>query len=295
MSNLRKLLLGSLSALSMSFSSPSSGTTNNLLDVTSSASMTVAVGASGTILSSPDCINWTVRTSGTTNNLYAVRHNGTYFVAVGSGGTVLRSSDGITWSAQTIGTTNTLEGLCVKGTTFYVGGTGGVCYSSSNGASWTAKTTVPIPIQKLTTDGVNICTSSGSGFASYNSADSAVTWSLNGLGNVLNTEWLGTYALAFLSSGQSTDGIYKSDTASLLANYTKVHAMPMRAAAKSASCVIAVGGNGSVLVSTDSSATFSDKKQAGSTTNWNSVIFNQASGLFVIVGNAGNILLTRGI
>ena len=51
----------------------------------------VAVGASGTILTSPDGITWTARTSGTTNILYGVTWSGTQFVAVGGSGTIVTS------------------------------------------------------------------------------------------------------------------------------------------------------------------------------------------------------------
>jgi hypothetical protein len=43
----------------------------------------VAVGKGGTILTSPDGVNWTARTSGTRNDLYGVTYGNGTFVAVG--------------------------------------------------------------------------------------------------------------------------------------------------------------------------------------------------------------------
>jgi len=51
----------------------------------------VAVGDSGTILTSPDGVTWTTRTSGTTYYLTAVTYGNGTFVAVGENGTILQS------------------------------------------------------------------------------------------------------------------------------------------------------------------------------------------------------------
>ena len=60
----------------------------------------VAVGYSGTILTSTDGITWISRTSGTSQFLYSVTYSESLglFVAVGNGGTILTSTDGITWN-----------------------------------------------------------------------------------------------------------------------------------------------------------------------------------------------------
>ena len=51
----------------------------------------VAVGGSGTILTSPDGVTWTARTSGTGNGLRGVAYGNNTFVAVGEYGTILTS------------------------------------------------------------------------------------------------------------------------------------------------------------------------------------------------------------
>ena len=91
----------------------------------------VAVGFSGTILTSPDGITWTTRTSGTTYGLNGVTWSGTQFVAVGFSGTILTSLDGITWTSRTSGTTYQLNGVIWSGTQFVaVGLSGRIAISS---------------------------------------------------------------------------------------------------------------------------------------------------------------------
>ena len=58
----------------------------------------VAVGGSGTILTSSDGISWTSRTSGISNSFYGVTYANSTFVAVGDSGTIITSSDGTSWT-----------------------------------------------------------------------------------------------------------------------------------------------------------------------------------------------------
>ncbi|MDO8698889.1 MAG: hypothetical protein Q7J75_00425 [Rhodoferax sp.] len=68
----------------------------------------VAVGASGTVLSSTDAATWTVRTPPAAVDLKAVAY-GTQFIAAGNGGNIFTSLDGVTWVASSpTGTTNNL-------------------------------------------------------------------------------------------------------------------------------------------------------------------------------------------
>ena len=67
---------------------------------TTSSPLYAAVGNSGTILTSPDGTSWTSRTSGTTEDLYGVTYANSTFVVVGTSGTILTSSDGTTWDLE---------------------------------------------------------------------------------------------------------------------------------------------------------------------------------------------------
>jgi hypothetical protein len=55
----------------------------DLYGVTYGNELFVAVGKDGTILTSPDGVNWTVQTSPTSNTLYGVTYGDGLFVAVG--------------------------------------------------------------------------------------------------------------------------------------------------------------------------------------------------------------------
>ena len=93
------------------------GTTDNTTTTSESVKF-VAVGDSGTILTSTDGTSWTSRTSGTTSNLVGVTYgnskfltltgsmdNGTYSTA-----TVLTSSDGTSWTSSSA-TCSTCENI----------------------------------------------------------------------------------------------------------------------------------------------------------------------------------------
>ena len=82
-------------------------------ETTSSISY-VAVGSSGTILTSDNGTGWTERTSGTTLGLEGVTFANSKFVSVGASGTILTSDNGTTWTSQTTGTLNALYDVTYK-------------------------------------------------------------------------------------------------------------------------------------------------------------------------------------
>jgi hypothetical protein len=53
------------------------------------------VGFEGTVLTSPDGVNWTGRSSGSTERLLGVAYGNSQFVAVGTNGTILLSEEPI--------------------------------------------------------------------------------------------------------------------------------------------------------------------------------------------------------
>ena len=96
----------------------------------------IAVGNSGTILTSSDGITWTSRTSAPHHHLFGVSHGGSTFVTVGNGGTILTSSDGTSWTSRTSGTDQELQGITYGVSTFVAVG-GNKIITSSDGTSWT--------------------------------------------------------------------------------------------------------------------------------------------------------------
>jgi len=104
----------------------------------------VAVGNGGTIFTSTDGVSWTSRTSGTTNNLNAVAYSSTLgmFVAVGASGTILTSTDGTTWTSRSggAGTLYSVGWSPTAAAFMAVPLTGGTAYASTNGTSWSSVT-----------------------------------------------------------------------------------------------------------------------------------------------------------
>ena len=75
---------------------------------------------------------WNARISGTTNTLFAVSYANGNFVAVGSSGTILSSTDGVAWTPRSSGTTNFLAGVAYGNGTWVASGGGGTILASAN-------------------------------------------------------------------------------------------------------------------------------------------------------------------
>ncbi len=101
-----------------------------LAGVATSGSLTVAVGAGGTILTSTDGASWTPVVSGTTQALNGVSWSGALWVVVGDGGTVLTSPDGSKWTVQNSGTKAPLLSVTHNGTRFVAVGSANTLITS---------------------------------------------------------------------------------------------------------------------------------------------------------------------
>jgi hypothetical protein len=121
-----------------------SGTNDWLHDITYGGGKFVIVGASGTVLTSPDGVAWT-KTSGDSHLLYGLGFGNNTFVAVGALGRVLTSPDGITWTLRRAGQAHPLShdlfgvayGVIGGVPTFVaVGGHGTTLSSIDNGITW---------------------------------------------------------------------------------------------------------------------------------------------------------------
>lgn len=143
---------------------PTIATSITLNGVAYGNSTFVAVGTAGTVLRSPDGINWTSATSGT-NNLMGVTYGleAGVFVAVGVSGTVLTSPDGITWTPKLTATT-TIPGTTQLNSVTYSAGRrfvavandGSIYYSeyASAGAAWTQAVLPSGTLNAVTTGGL---------------------------------------------------------------------------------------------------------------------------------------------
>ena len=123
----------------ISWTSRNSGTSKGLSKVVWSGTQFVVVGDPGVILTSPDGITWTSRTSGTVEPLYGIASSGAELVAVGFTGTILTSPDGITWTSRTSGISDVLNDVVWSGSQFVAVGRGGAILTSPDGVVWTAQ------------------------------------------------------------------------------------------------------------------------------------------------------------
>jgi hypothetical protein len=117
-----------------------SGTAKDLYGVAFVNGVFIAVGADGTLLTSPDGVTWTARSSNTAHSLWSVAFGANTYVAVGDVGTVVSSSDSATWTAQTNQGTQSFYAVCFgSNTTFVAVGAAGTAAYSTTGAdaSWT--------------------------------------------------------------------------------------------------------------------------------------------------------------
>ena len=87
---------------------------NDTSSCPSSGCIFVAVGNSGTILTSSDGISWTSRTSGTSSGIEGVTYANSTFVAVGNGMIILTSTDGTSWTSRSSGINRDLYGITYK-------------------------------------------------------------------------------------------------------------------------------------------------------------------------------------
>ncbi len=115
-------------------------------DLTGGTNLFVAVGQTGSIITSLDGITWSLRTSGTTEHLKSVVWDGTKFLVGGTNNTLLTSSDGTTWAAKTTGLSATGTNYVAASATLAVvtsdTASTATCLaiSSDHGANWTVKT-----------------------------------------------------------------------------------------------------------------------------------------------------------
>jgi len=114
-------------------------TASDIHDVAWGAGRYLAVGAGGTVLTSPDMVGWEVLPSPTTADLLGVTWTGARFVAVGDGGTVLVSTDGQTLDPRHSGIEERLSDVAPGPSGLLAVGDGGALLWSADGDAWEAR------------------------------------------------------------------------------------------------------------------------------------------------------------
>lgn len=190
-----------------------------LLAVTFGDSDFVAVGKTGTLMTSPDSVTWTTQNSGTTNTLIDVTSGNGTFVAIGSTNLVLTSTNGATWSSQVLPVTQVTHVVFGNGV-FLLTASPTNNYRSPDGLIWTPVEQPPQPplvIEFISNEFISL-SANRQIFSSVNGA----SWILRGTNRGFRTSGVafgnGFYVLA--------SGSLSIEYASTLNNWEIVSATP---------------------------------------------------------------------
>lgn len=113
----------------------------NLRAIAYGAGLFVAGGDTGTILTSADeGTNWVMQTSPVATTLNGMAYANGLFIGVGASGVIVISPDGTNWTQQTSGVTTTLRGAAYGAGQFVVAGDSGVIRTSPDGVNWVGQT-----------------------------------------------------------------------------------------------------------------------------------------------------------
>ena len=177
----------------------------------------VTVGDHGTILSSPNGIDWDLELVpfATTNSvLLGVGGSSNLLLAVGSQGTVLWGTNVFLWhDLLPKPTTNDLQGVCYDGTQFILSGGNGTILTSPHGTNWTRRTTPTSAFLMSVAVFPDGLVSVGEDGIILTSTDHGMNWTLRSSGTtnwLSQVRWVNDRLLAVGENGcilASTDGV----------------------------------------------------------------------------------------
>jgi hypothetical protein len=283
--------------------SRTSHTSNALYAVTNGHGSFVAVGANGTILTSPDGVAWNSQNSRTSQNLQAITYGNGLFVAGGANGTILTSPDAVNWTIQTgafnytsyTQANDNVYTLTYGGGFFGLSGEASLIQTSPNGTSWAPQGTFGLaniygstygngtfvfggyynPSAGVTT-GIVVTSPDGTHWTQSNVASYALHGVAYGNGNFVAVGDFGTID----TSPAGASGTWVARGASTMAALLGI---------TYGNGFVAVGANGTVLSSGDGVSWTS--KASGVGYNLNGATYS--NGTFVIVGDNGTILQSK--
>jgi hypothetical protein len=162
----------------------SSGTTHSLTSIVYANNEFVAVGDSGTILTSLDGLTWTIRNSNALCDLTSVTYGNGQFMAIGNSGLVatgicfLISPDGVIWTTHTLEPfTYWITSVAYGSGKFVVVGGGGTILTSSDAITWTRQNSTVNDWLNSVTYGNNQFVTVGDSGAIITSPDATI-WTL---------------------------------------------------------------------------------------------------------------------
>ena len=263
----------------------------------------VAVGAAGTIRTSPagSAPVFTARTSGTANDLGGIFVGGPIrLIAGGNSGTITTSPDGITWTVRTFGSAN-YAGVLGGTASLVVASDGTNVRTSTDGITWTARTlTSGMQVQAIhynATSGLYIVgggTNLSSAGRIHTSPD-GVTWTLRDSPTdcVLSLANNGNLTVAGCADGlikYSTDGGITWAKATLPTGIDSAGSMNIRKVVYDSTrgVFIAAGENGLVLKSVDGIKWVLDRYQSGANGQFLDMIADENQVYAVNYGGLGS-------
>lgn len=241
----------------------------------------VAVGASGKILTSSNGTVWTSGTSGTTKNLYAVSFGKNTFVAVGESGTILTSGDGMSWTGRTSGTIQQLQGVSFEnGTSFVAVGFNGTILTSSDGTNWASRSPNG---QALFGTGHFVAV--GNVGAIWISSNNGVSWTSSTSGTTQTLNGV-TYGNDTYVAVGNVGTILTSSNGTDWTTRTSGTTQGLKGVTYGNNTFVAVGGGGTILISSDGTSWTSPN--SGTVAHLLGVAYGNNT--FVAVGNGAKIL-----
>lgn len=266
----------------------SSGVAQTLHDVAYGNNTFVAVGTSGTIITSPDGAAWTTRSSGTANHLWDVVYANSIFMVVGENGTVLTSTDGATWASQNSGTSTHLRGVDFANGRFVVVGDAGLILSSTNnGVAWVSHPSgTANSLNGIARDSIRSVFVAVGADGTVLSSTSGTNWTVRTSG--VTVDLLGVVAQYgdFIAVGQNNTIITSRDGASWSTRSSGTTAGLLGVFGGYNRIVYAAGSNGTLRISYDKGATWQAETHAQSAHMYGGVMGNN---VLVAVGAGGAI------
>ena len=256
----------------------------------------VAVGGSGTILTSSDGVNWTSITSGVSAILYDITYSSELglFVAVGDDGTILTSLDCVTWTVRTSGISTTLYGITYSDdlNLFVTVGGSGEILTSSDGINWTNRiSSVYADLWGIVySSELNLFVAVGGSGTILTSSD-GINWTRRTIGVSVGLYGI-TYSTElnlFVAVGGSGTILTSSDginwTRRTIGVSVGLYGITY---STELNLFVAVGGSGTILTSSDGVTWTSIT--SGVSVGLTEIIYSDELNLFVAVGNIGTIL-----
>ena len=239
----------------------STGGLYDLRDVATNGTTVVAVGDSGSIITSADSgKTWSLRSTPTRASLSGITYTSDLgFIVIsnsGGGDTVLMSSSGATWTAPpTTGITTNLNGVTGNFLNLIAVGCNGSVFTSSNGVSWTQRISGGVCVQAVERVGAtNVEYVAVGESGAINTSAEGLLWASRSSGV---TNWLrgiagGCSRIVVVGDG----GIIKSSTNGTSWSTADSVGTGLNAVTCTGDAFVAVGKNGAVYTSHDAGATW---------------------------------------